>query len=111
MCARETIRAAHQDLHEQEFVECKTVASLQCFRDRCRTVDHSQRVAEGGKLRRAKQSRGEILVYERQQNVEVRLDDPANDLERESFSRRINRKNPALVSPVLSLPRLTNSRG
>ena len=53
----------------------------------------------------------QILGDQRQQLVEMRVDDAADDLERQPFGRRIHGEHAALRGAASSSPRLTNSRG
>ena len=98
------IRAPMKDVDEEQLLERESRSSARSFGDGLWTVHHRERFAQRRHTRRAQHVVGQVLVDERQQSVEVLIDDPSNHLERESFGGRINRQHLAALYIVVVLP-------
>src|SRR5436190_1195396 len=99
--ARERLRALLQQLHEEQLLERQSRATLHRFAERSGTVHHAQRVADRRHRGTTQDLLRQIFGDEGEQLVEVRVDDPADHLERETFRRRIDGEHHPLGEGVL----------
>ena len=65
---------------------------MRAFGERLRPVKHPDRLAKRGNAGLEQNVGGQILVDERQERVQMGIDDSANHLEGKSFGCRINRE-------------------
>ena len=94
--ARQLLGALLQQLNEEQLLERKPrrPAIASAIDDGRCTMRSASPIP--GVLRRRENVRRQILRDERQQRVEMRFDDRANELERQPFGRRIDREHAPL---------------
>src|SRR4051812_48348599 len=93
----EPLRALMQQMDEEQLLEGEPGSTPLRFGNRLRPMHETQRLADGRHTDFGEQRRREVLLDERKQRIEIGIEDRANDLERQSFRRRVHREHTTLV--------------
>jgi len=110
--AREVLCPLMEHVNEEQLLEREPRASTHRFGDGGWPVDHPQRRRDVGDVHGSDDVRRQVLGDQRKQRVEVRVDDRANLLERQSFRGGIDGKHATadrrrrVVAEVDVFPRL-----
>ncbi len=101
MLARELLGPLVQQMNEEQLLEREARPAVHRLGQRRRPVHHAQRVADARNVRRLQHAGRQILGDQRQQCVQVSVDDRSDHLERQPFRGRIDRQHPSLRGGVL----------
>src|SRR4051812_5845075 len=92
-----------KNVDEQQLLKRQTSATARAFRDRLRPMHHPYGVAEIRHTGKSQHVFRQVFRDERQQRIQMRIDDSAYDLEGEPFSRGINGENAPAGDAVVIL--------
>ena len=102
----ESVGSAMKDMDEEQLLEREPRPAARAFGNRRWAVHHPNRVAQTRQTGGPEDIRGQIFLEERQQSVEVTIDDSPNDLKRQTFRRRVDREDLSLSYVILILAEL-----
>src|SRR5690349_1750383 len=94
--ASETLGPLVQQVNEEQLLERQARSSAHCLGDRERTMDELERFADARHSDALEQVGRQVFLDLREQRIQVRIEDRANDLERKPFCGRIDREDAPL---------------